>query len=267
MPAPQPEVVPPSDVPPPPPSPPPVVTALPASPAARAQAEKLARQAAESLDLGNELKARGELDEALKLDRENLLAKNLMSQISVADPVAQLGRESFRYTVLARDTLAVLARQYLGDPYRFYILARYNDIRVPRGLKAGQVIRIPGKQRPPEEDSAAQRITARPVAPSKPTDAETPATQEPGPGTPTALVPPPPEPVPVPPPRPTSEDPKRNLIDHHYRRGAEAFTRQDLDTAIREWDRVLELDPTHPNATVRRQQAVSLRERIAKQKK
>ena len=86
-------------------------------------------------------------------------------------------------------------------------------------------------------------------------------------GTVTAMVPPAAESVPAPPDPSVSEAAKRKLIDAHYRRGAEAFTRQDLDTAIREWDKVLELDAAHANATVRRQQAVALREKIAKKQK
>jgi LysM repeat protein len=233
---------------------------VPVSPAAKAQAERLSKQAAEALDVGNEQKARADLDEALRNDPENALAKSLSSQMNVVNPVAHLGQESFRYTVKPGDTLSIIARQYLGDQNRFHILARYNDMKVPRGLKAGQVIRIPGKQRPPEEDPVPQRVA--PIA--KPAATPPPQPVEPPSSAPVAVAPPTPEPA------ATSVSPaeaKRQLVDVHYRRGAEAFTRQDLDTAISEWGRVLELEPNHPNATVRRQQAIALRDRIRQQQK
>lgn len=43
-----------------------------------------------------------------------------------------------------------------------------------------------------------------------------------------------------------------------------AFHRQDLATAIKEWDIVLELDPQDESARLKRQQAVDLSERLKK---
>jgi hypothetical protein len=52
----------------------------------------------------------------------------------------------------------------------------------------------------------------------------------------------------------------------HARAAQAAFRRQDLATAIREWDQVLALDPGNEFARVKRQEAVEL-DRRAKQLK
>ena len=68
-----------------------------------------------------------------------------MDQIK-ADAQKELGAVFFRYTVQRDDSLSKLAQQYLGDRFRFYILAKYNDIQNPSRLSAGQVIKLPGKR-------------------------------------------------------------------------------------------------------------------------
>jgi lipoprotein NlpI len=55
---------------------------------------------------------------------------------------------------------------------------------------------------------------------------------------------------------------KTRTTDVYYRRGVEAFQRQDLDGAIAAYDRVLEIDPNHQNAQVSRVQAVELRQNL-----
>ena len=66
-----------------------------------------------------------------------------MDQIK-ADPQKELGTTFFRYTVQRDDSLSKIAQQYLGDRFKFHILAKYNDIANPSKLAAGQVIKIPG---------------------------------------------------------------------------------------------------------------------------
>lgn len=51
-------------------------------------------------------------------------------------------------------------------------------------------------------------------------------------------------------------------IDRHHREAQTAFRRQDLATAIREWDQVLVLDPGNELARARRQEAIELDRRI-----
>jgi LysM repeat protein len=112
------------------------------------------------LQNGDETNARTALEKAVVLDPSNDLAKKLLDQIK-ADAQAELGSTFFRYTVQRDDSLSKLAQTYLGDRFRFYILAKYNEISNPSRLSAGQVIKIPGK------GPIAPPVTARP-APTKP---------------------------------------------------------------------------------------------------
>ena len=164
------------------PTPPPVPTG-PVSPAAQAQAQKVAMGAVGLLETGHEDQARVELQNALTLDPANKLALNLTRQLNV-DPIAALGRDSFAYTVKPSDTLSQIAGRFLGDIYSFYILARYNDIKVPRQVAGGQVIRVPGKAPPPERET--RRVEPPPPIPPAPQ--------------PVAATPPPPPPPPETPP-------------------------------------------------------------------
>src|SRR5207344_576811 len=100
------------------------------------------------LQNGDEAGARAKLEQAQTVDPSNDLARKLMDQIK-ADPQKELGAVSFRYTVQRDDSMSKLAQQYLGDRFRFYILAKYNDIHNPSRLGAGQVIKIPGRAPPP----------------------------------------------------------------------------------------------------------------------
>src|SRR5262245_28149665 len=245
--------------PPPPPPPPPAKLSLPpdfpqpGTAAAKTKAQTLVRQAFELLDQGDEDKAKTAAEQAALLDPENKSAACLLRGIR-SDPVSTLGRESTSYTVRPGDTLGSIAKRALGDTCEFYLLARYNQIRVPRQLAAGQVIRIPGKVPLPEE-------VARP----------TPAPRTPSPRAPEATKPEPPQvATPSPPAAPPDSAPPalsdaektRALIEQHYRNGQAAYSRQDLNTAIREWDKVLELDPGNELAKARREQAVALQKRL-----
>ena len=137
----------------PPPAAPPPAVQRPAEPElspaqAKAQAQKLALEAVDQLQNGDEIAARQTLAKALSLDPANDIAKKMNDQIA-ADAQKELGATFFRYTVARDDSLSKLAQQYLGDRFRFYILAKYNDISNPSRLAAGQVIKIPGRAPPP----------------------------------------------------------------------------------------------------------------------
>lgn len=267
----------------PPPVPPP-----PASPAAQQQAQKIAMQAVELLEVGNEGQATIELQRALEIDPYNKLALNLMRQIT-ADPQATLGRESFAYTVRPSDTLSRIAKTFMGDAFAFYILARYNGIEVPRRVASGQVIRIPGKAPPP--GSEPPHAPPSPPTPPAPAPAPVPV---PAPAPAPAPVPPPPAP---PPPAPTAGEvafargeaaekagrldaafeefqaaatlnhpgaaarasrARSNLITARLRQAREAMASQNPKAAIPLYDRVLVLDPGNDTAKLERQRAVEL---------
>jgi DNA-binding SARP family transcriptional activator len=63
-------------------------------------------------------------------------------------------------------------------------------------------------------------------------------------------------------PRAAAEQLKPELIALHDRKAREAFRRQDLNTTIKEWDRVLELDPNNETARLERQRAEELKKHL-----
>ena len=81
-----------------------------------------------------------------------------------------------------------------------------------------------------------------------------------------------PAPAPVPdvaaPAKPAAPDPTklRAQVDRHHRAALAAFRKQDLRTAIREWDQVLEIDPSNDLARARRQEAIELERRLKEMK-
>jgi tetratricopeptide (TPR) repeat protein len=244
---------------------------------ARAQSHKLSLDALELLQNGEEAAASGVLDQALALDPANELARKLADQIR-ADAQQELGVASFPYTVQAGDTLAKVAQAYLGDRYRFYILAKYNGISNPSRLLAGQVIRIPGQ--PPARPAAAVPPKPAPEATPPPPEAPVSARRKEAErfyaeglkhrqgGNVEAAY----ESFSSAESRDPSFEPasqqreaaKRELVARYQREANSAFQRQDLDGAIRKWDQVLALDPGHDVARLRKAQALDLKQRLEK---
>jgi tetratricopeptide (TPR) repeat protein len=277
------------------PAPAPVEAPQPVAPAApeltpaqaKAEAQKLAIQAIDLLQNGDEAGARGVLDKASALDPSNDLARKLADQIN-ADPQKELGAAFFRYTVQRDDSLSKIAAAYLGDRFRFYILARYNDIANPSRLAAGQVIKIPGKERPPAAAAGARPGTA-PAPVAEPAAA------------PAAGAP---EPAPAPAPAPAAaqsdlmekgiaqqkagnlegayasfneavrsepgnrdaimqrDGVKAQLIRKYDREAQQAYQRQNLDLAITKWDQILALDPSNQKAKLERERALELKKKL-----
>ena len=256
---------------------PPVVV----TPATVAQAHKLALSAQGLLENGQEDQAREELQRALANDPNNKLAQNLMRQI-INDPLALLGRESFSYTVQPNDSMSSLARRFLGDIHMFYALARYNGIAVPRLLAGGQVLRIPGKAPPPAAAVPRDPPKAEPAAPAAPPVVATapPPPREPSAGeramqdgekaerggdldralslyTRAATLEHPGAEAKL-------EQVRKQLVQRHSFVARTAFARQDLDGAVRAWDRVLNYDPSNATAKFERQRALDLKEKVKK---
>ncbi len=258
----------------------------PLTPVTQAQAQKLALAAATLLESGREEPARAELQKALVGDPNNRLALNLMTQITV-DPMTVLGHESFNYTVRPNDTMSGIAGRFLGDIYSFYILARYNNIAVPRQVAGGQVLRIPGKA--PPRDATSPRAEPPAVAPAA--------------VAPTLALPPSPPAAPPPPPEPTAgeramrtarasekagnleqartdylavtkldqagaqakaEQLGKQLVQRYSLNARTAFAKQDLAGAIGAWDRVLVIDPANDTAKLERQRAQVLKNKAEK---
>ena len=274
----------------PPPAPPPVVVApeppKPAPPPEpqltpaekRAQAQKLTIDAITQLQNGEEAAAQRMLEQSLALDPGSDLAKKMMDQIK-ADPQKELGTVFFRYTVQRDDSLSKIAQQYLGDRYKFHILARYNDIGNPSKLAAGQVIKVPGRGQvaatpkpaaPPADatDEAAKAAAPEVATPRNAAMAlmqQGTELQKAGnlegaydafreaalrdPGNRDAVL---------------QRDATRQALARRYEREAtQAFQRQNLDEAIGKWDRVLALEPNNQKAKLERERAIDLRKKLA----
>lgn len=245
----------------------PAAPGVPASAAAQVQAQKEAQAAVEQLEDGHEDEARALLRKAVNLDPNNKLAVSLLRQLNL-DPVSLFGRESFSYTVKPGESLSRIAGHFMGDIYLFYGLARYNDIKVPKQVAGGQVIRVPGRA-----PAAEEREPARPTV--KP--APKPSRQAPPPAVVVPVVPAVPAVVPVPPvvepaPAPAvdtaaaakakAEAQRQKLIEQHTQKARASLARQDLDGAIANWSKVLELEPGNDTARLERQKAIALKEKV-----
>ena len=220
---------------------------------AKSQAQRLALDAVEQLQNGDEPAARVTLDKAMALDSTNDLARKLQEQIK-ADAQKELGPVFFRYTVQRDDSLSKLAQQYLGDRFRFYILAKYNDMASPNKLAAGQVIKIPG--RAPATPPAAVAPPAPPAdAVVKPAEPAATACSPRRHRRPRRRVNP--EAV------RRRDASKAALVKSLDREGTQAFQRQNLDLAITKWDRILELDPNNQKAKLERERCLDLKKKMA----
>jgi LysM repeat protein len=132
------------------------------------------KRAVELLDEGSAGQARAELVAVLKEDADNAAARGLLRQID-EDPVALLGVQHFTYTVRPGETLSELAARFLGDPMKFYALARYNGIAAPAQMERGQQLKIPGvpraapaPRREPAPGKPAAGAAQTPPAPAAP---------------------------------------------------------------------------------------------------
>lgn len=237
--------------------------------------QRAVASAIEHLEAGEEESAVAELERVLQSDPGHRLARNLMRQIK-EDPQALLGRESFAYRVQPGESLSRIAQRFLNDVYMFYALARYNDIKVPRLVAGGQMIRVPGKA-PPLDAPAAPAPPAAAPAPKPPSAAAAPvappasgpaaAAAAPSPATsPSAVTPPAPAAIAAAPDPARAEREREAAIAKHTREARSAFAKQDLDGAIKSWDAVLALDPNNANATLERQKAVTLKQRLQRAK-
>ena len=243
---------------------------------AKAQAQRLALDAVDQLQNGDETAARLTLDKAQALDSTNDLARKLQEQIK-ADAQKELGPVFFRYTVQRDDSLSKLAQQYLGDRFRFYILAKYNDMASPNKLAAGQVIKIPGRApaTPPAAilpPAPAADAVAKPAEPEakprddvaellqKGKDLEASGNLEGAYAAYSEAA----RKTPVNAEAVRRRDASRMaLLKSLDREGTQAFQRQNLDLAITKWDRILELDPNNQKAKLERERCLELKKKMA----
>lgn len=217
------------------------VTAKPAPP----PASKPAPTPSDRLDLavtllekGDGEMARAELKKLLAETPDNTKAVFLIGQIDT--PLAKLyPKKSFAVKLAPNGSLSELAKTYLGNPFAFYGLARFNTIAVPANVKAGRIIRIPSTK---TALAAHARLLKRAQNPAVKAAARTPE------------------------PRPGKSGPKaaKRLADRYYKDGLIAFQHQDLDGAIAAWNKVLAIDPAYKDAALNRAEAIRLKANLKK---
>ncbi len=55
---------------------------------------------------------------------------------------------------------------------------------------------------------------------------------------------------------------REHQVDRHFKKGISYFQKEEMELAVEEWDSVLRLDPTHPNAKEYKKRAEQIIERI-----
>jgi LysM repeat protein len=174
---------------------------------------------------GDTKAARSRLKAVLKRDPMNASALVLRNSID-GDAKAQLGAESFAYTVRPGDTMLDLSQRFLGTKLKAYQLARYNGIDNPSTLAPDQVLHIPGEA----PRSAPPRTPSEPARPHVQPQQERPK--------PAA------KPAPVPPPA----APAANPVAARQARaaGLAALNQGNVARAVAMLRRARALDPSNP---------------------
>jgi tetratricopeptide (TPR) repeat protein len=119
-----------------------VVETIPTPPDSLTPSQRV-RKALQQLEHGEYENARLQLTWALQEKPTLQIAMNLLQQMDV-DPIDYLGMKSFFYEVEPGDSLSIIAKKFLNDPFKFVVLARYNKLENPSKLAPGQRIRVPG---------------------------------------------------------------------------------------------------------------------------
>lgn len=120
---------------------------------------------AEYLNQGDVSSARKLIKTGLKQDPNDPSLGLLRDSID-RDPVDLLGPQSFAYVVQPGDTLVGIAQRFLGNRLLTYQLARYNGIKNPATLAAGQTLRIPGTKSAPARRSVTPALPDTAAPPS-----------------------------------------------------------------------------------------------------
>jgi hypothetical protein len=175
---------------------------------------------------GEEGQARAEIAVYLVEDPDSDTAKGLLDQID-RDPRDLLGYQSFSYTLRSGETLSVIAERYLNDRYKFWALAKYNNISNPAGVSVGQAILIPGMPRTVVARPASSRSDDDEINDRIEKDKKKKAAVKP-----VAAPAPAPTPAPAPAPAPVVvADAKK--AQSYRRQGLEQLRRGNVDIAIR----------------------------------
>lgn len=187
---------------------------------------------ADLLDQGQEDKAKAELKCLLAAEPGSANAQLLLRHIE--SDVADLFGKDFRpysYTLRSNETLSMVAQRVYGSPLHFYALARYNGIKVPRQVGAGQTIRVPSrKPLPPPPPQDPKHKPDQRVEPEQDPKPESKPESKPEPG---------PEVRPGPSPA---------EIAALKRKAYGLYHQQNLKGSLQAWGQVLELAPSDNEA-------------------
>lgn len=130
---------------------------------------------------GDRKGAEKQLKPLIKREPMNPRLAMLKEAIS-GDAKEQLGPVSYPYTVRAGETLEAIADRLLGNRFKAYQLARYNDLSDPSAIAAGTVLRIPGTLPRPKPQPQPRPVAERPSRPAA-------AAPKPKPAAPTPAAP------------------------------------------------------------------------------
>lgn len=216
------------------------------------------------IEAGQSDAAQRALKTYLSKDPKNSVALSLQQQLTV-NPVVYLGKPVERYTVQSGDTLRSIAAKFLGNPLKFVILGRYNQISRVKDLRVGQVLKLPVKLNADAlavaESDVAPELATEPAAPIAADGASLPAASP----TPTSTVPEQNATGALASPRVTSANlspTQRESVQKYHEAALVAYRKQDLDNAIALWNKALAIDPDYEPALGYRARAQELQRRL-----
>ena len=132
------------------------------------------------------------------------------------------GAESRSWTVREGDTLRKIAGEVYRDPDKEFLVAYFNNLPKGSPLSIGTELRLPDVDT--TSSSTPEKVPGYSHPDKEANDLRNAAQRK--------------------------EDFERKLreADAHYAAGMRSFLEEDLDGAIREWEKTLSLDPAHPKA-------------------
>ncbi|MFN3231860.1 MAG: tetratricopeptide repeat protein [Alphaproteobacteria bacterium] len=119
------------------------------------------RKSIRLLETGQSGQAKAELEAYIAEVPNSSAAQGLLDQITT-EVEDYFPEESFMVNLASGDSLSTLAKAYLGDPLKFYILSRYNELENPSQVTVGQTIKIPATE---ETLAAKEMIETQPAMP------------------------------------------------------------------------------------------------------
>jgi len=208
---------------------------------------------------GNPRKAEKEFLLAFFLDPENREVLGYLRRLSSVSfrpaplkktaetPQALKGKRYILHTLKPGESLSILARRYYGDKMKYGIIAEFNNIRDVNNVSVGQQIMIPVPEKP--EPLKVKKKEKTPVPPPEKTEPEQPETL-------TEEVQP--EPVEKPEKQAVEEAESLKLarleektLEDIFNKGEKLFNEEKFSEAIAEFQKVLQKNPGHKDASER----------------